>query len=81
MKHHVDAYLVPRFGAMAVEAVSAEIASKWIKTLPHLKAQTLRHLIATLQLVLGVRFGKGKISYPPISTLRARMRGASAVQN
>jgi integrase len=64
MEHHVDKYLVPQFGGMAVEAVTAEVANKWIKTLPHLKTQTLKHLIATLQLVLGVRFGKRKISYP-----------------
>jgi integrase len=29
-----------------------------------LETQTLKHLVATLQLALGVRFGKGKIKYP-----------------
>ena len=64
MEHHINKYLVPKFGAMAVDAVTPELADKWVKTLPHLKTQTLKHIIATLQLALGVRFGKGKIKYP-----------------
>jgi integrase len=64
MEHHINKYLVPKFGAMAVDAVTPEVADKWVKTLPHLKTQTLKHIIATLQLALGVRFGKGKIKYP-----------------
>lgn len=64
MKHHIDKYLVPKFGAMAVDAVTTESVDKWVKTLPDLKTQTLKHLVATLQLALGVRFGKGKIKYP-----------------
>jgi len=64
MEHHVNRYLVPKFGAMAVDAVTAELADKWVKTLPHLKTQILKHIIVTLQLVLGVRFDKGRIKYP-----------------
>jgi hypothetical protein len=64
MKHHVDEYLVPQFGATAVDAISVESVNQWVKTLPDLKTQTLKHLVATLQMALGVRFGKGKITYP-----------------
>jgi integrase len=64
MEHHLNKYLVPKFGAMAVDAVTTESVDKWVKTLPDLKTQTLKHLVATLQLGLGVRFGKGKIKYP-----------------
>ena len=55
MEHHIHKYLVPKFGAMAVDAVTPELADKWVKTLPQLKTQTLKHIIATLQLALGVR--------------------------
>jgi hypothetical protein len=37
MEHHLKRYLVPKFGAIAVDAVTTESVDKWVKTLPDLK--------------------------------------------
>ncbi len=66
MRYHLKCYLLPKWGSVAVESITPEAVNEWLgePVLAHLAPETVRGIIRTLQLALGVRFGKRKINYP-----------------
>jgi integrase len=66
MRYHLKCYLLPKWGRSAVEEITAEAVNEWLgeTELAHLAPETIRGIIRTLQLAIGVRFGKRKINYP-----------------
>lgn len=63
MRHHLDSYLLPKWGKTPIDYITPERVNGWIGKLGHLSPETVRGIIRTLQLALGVEFGKG-IHYP-----------------
>jgi len=66
MRYHLNTYLLKKWGKVPVENITAEKVNEWLgePELKHLSPETIRGIIRTLQLALGVRFGKRKIHYP-----------------
>jgi integrase len=66
LRYHSKVYLLPKWGETAVDFITAEAVNEWLVApeLEHLAPSTVRGVVTTLQLALGKRFGKGKISYP-----------------
>lgn len=66
MRYHLKCYLLPKWGNTAVESITAERVNEWIgePELQHLSPETIRGIVRTLQLALGVRFGRRTIHYP-----------------
>ncbi len=66
LRYHTKVYLLPKWGKTAVDFIAAEAVNEWLVApeLEHLAPSTVRGVVTTLQLALGKRFGKGKISYP-----------------
>ena len=66
LRYHTKVYLLPKWGKTAVDFITAEAVNEWLVApeLEHLAPSTVRGVVTTLQLALGKRFGKGKISYP-----------------
>ncbi len=65
MRYHLNAYLLPKWGTTPVDLITADKVNEWLGSdeLRHLATATVRGIVTTLQLVLGVRFGTGKIHY------------------
>ena len=59
-------YLLPKWGQVPVDGITAERVNQWIgeREFQHLSPITIRGVVRTLQLALGVRFGRGSIHYP-----------------
>ena len=66
LRYHTKVYLLPKWGKTAVDFITAEAVNEWLVApeLEHLAPSTVRGVVTTLQLALGKRFGKRKISYP-----------------
>src|SRR5262249_4344903 len=66
MRYHLKLYLLPKWKDMPVESITAQRVNEWIgePELKHLASETVRGIVRTLQLALGVKFGKGSIHYP-----------------
>jgi integrase len=62
MHYHLDKYLVPKWGKIAVDHITAKVVDEWISELRHLAPSTIKGIVKTLQIALG-RSLKG-ISYP-----------------
>jgi integrase len=63
--YHLNSYLLPKFGKMPVELITALVVNEWIMSpeLAHLSPVTIKGIVKTLQTALGKKFGKGAISY------------------
>ena len=63
--YHLNSYLIPKFGRMPVELITASVVNEWIMSpeLAHLSPVTIKGIVKTLQTALGKKFGKGIISY------------------
>ena len=69
MALHVSRYLIPAFGNHAPEAITGPAVNKWLGGVRLLDGSvpsklTLKHIISTLQVVLGRTFGRKEIRYP-----------------
>jgi len=66
MRYHLKLYLLPKWKDTPVESITAQRVNEWIGEpgLKHLASETVRGIVRTLQLALGVKFGKGSIHYP-----------------
>lgn len=62
MRYHLDKYLLPKWGATAVDHITAEVVDEWITELQHLAPSTIKGIVKTLQIALG-RSLEG-VSYP-----------------
>jgi integrase len=65
MAYHVRKYISPKFGETGSDAISAESVNEWIGELRDagLSLLSMRHIVATLQSILGRQFGKSKIDF------------------
>lgn len=63
MNYHVRKYLLPKWDRHPVDCITAEKVNEWIAELAHLSPMSQKHIVATLCLILGRRFGKKKITY------------------
>jgi integrase len=70
MRHHLKKYLLPRWGRMPVDGITAHAVNEWLgdPALRRLSPHTVRGIVRTLQLSLRAKWGRGSIQYP--STLR-----------
>ena len=66
MACHVAKYLLPKWDKYPVDEITASRVNEWLgePELAHLTSLSLRHIVATLSLVLGRWFGRKKINYP-----------------
>lgn len=66
MRYHLKVYLLPKWKDTPVERITAARVNEWIgePELKHLASATIRGIIRTLKLALGVKFEKGSIHYP-----------------
>jgi integrase len=66
MRWHLDTHLLPKWGKTAVDYISAERVNEWVGSdkLADLSPSTLRGIVKTLSMSLGVKFEKGAIHYP-----------------
>lgn len=61
---HTNRYLLPKWGKYPVDGIKEEMVNEWLAELAHLAPETQRGIIKNLQMILGKKFGKGKIHYP-----------------
>jgi integrase len=68
MRYHVSKYLLPKWERHPVDCITAEKVNEWIgeQELQHLSSMSLKHIVATLCLILGRWFGRKKITYPSV---------------
>lgn len=60
--YHISKYLMPRWENTPVDQIDADAVNKWVgEQKDKLSRTTLRHIVATLQIVIGKRFGKSVI--------------------
>jgi integrase len=64
MAYHVRKYLLPKWGKTPVDFVTSEKVNEWLGELQHLSPMSMKHIVATLCLILGRRFGRKVIHYP-----------------
>jgi integrase len=66
MAYHVAKYLLPKWARYPVDEITAGKVNEWLgePQLSHLSPMSLRHIVATLSLILGRWFGRKKIHYP-----------------
>jgi integrase len=64
MEYHLRKYLLPRWGTTPVDCITASKVSEWIGELRGLSPSSLKHLVTTLCMVIGRRFGRKQIVYP-----------------
>jgi integrase len=66
MQHHLAKYLIPKWGNYQLRAITSDRVNEWLgeDDVSHLSPRTLKHLVATLSMVIGKRFGRGEIHYP-----------------
>jgi integrase len=66
MAYHVAKYLLPKWAKHPVDEITADKVNEWLgePELSHLSPLSLRHIVATLSLILGRWFGRKKIHYP-----------------
>lgn len=66
MRWHLDAHLLPVWGKTAVDYISAERVNEWVGSdkMARLSRSTLRGIVKTLAMALGVKFGRNAIHYP-----------------
>ena len=66
LRCHLKKYLLPKWGKVPVDGITAEKVNQWLgdKAFEHLAPATLRGIVRTLQFALGASFGKRKIHYP-----------------
>ena len=65
----VHRYLIPAFGAMPIEEITGPVVNKWVGSVRLQNGaapsrQTLRHLVKTLQIIVGKPFASREIRYP-----------------
>ena len=63
MNYHVRKYLLPKWDRHPVDCITADKVTEWIGDLGHLSPMSQKHIVATLCLILGRRFGRKKITY------------------
>lgn len=64
MAYHVRKYLLPKWAKFPVDGITANHVNEWIGELSHLSPMSLKHIVSTLCLILGQRYGRKKIHYP-----------------
>jgi integrase len=66
MQHHLGKYLIPKWGNYTLKAITSDRVNEWLgeDELSHLSRTTLRHLITTLSMVIGKRFGHRSVHFP-----------------
>lgn len=74
----VSKYLVPAFGEQAPESITGPVVNRWLGSVRLLdgtkpSARTLKHLVATLQVVLGRTFTRREVRYPTDARPKARI--------
>jgi integrase len=62
MSYHLNKYLLPKWGATAVDHITAAVVDEWITDLQHLAPSTIKGVVKTLRIALG-RSLEG-VSYP-----------------
>lgn len=62
MRYHLDKYLLPKWGATAVDHITAKVVDQWIAELQHLAPSTIKGIVKTLQIALGRSLAG--VSYP-----------------
>jgi integrase len=64
MRHHIRKYLLPKWGTSPVDTITAAKVNEWLGELRGLAANTMKHLVTTLCMILGRRFGRKQVIYP-----------------
>jgi integrase len=64
MQSHLRKHLLPKFGKMPVDCITADVVNDWLGELRGILPSTMQHIVMTLCLILGIRFGRKKIVYP-----------------
>lgn len=72
MQGHIGNYLLPRFGTCTIRTITAEKVNEWLSTddVSHLAPKTQKHIVTTLAMITGVKFGRGAIRYPLPRTIK-----------
>ncbi len=78
MAMHVSRYLVPAFGTQAPEEITGPVVNKWLGSVRLQDGRapsksTLKHIVSTLQVILGRTFAKREIRYPANATPAKRV--------
>jgi len=66
MRYHLEKYLLPRWGRMPVDGITAEVVNEWLgdPVFQRLSPYTVRGIVRTLQLSVRAKWGRGAIQYP-----------------
>ena len=72
MQGHINNYLLPKFAGYTLGMITAEKVNEYLSSdeVSHLSPKSQKHLVTTLCLIAGKKFGRGAIRYPAPKTLR-----------
>jgi integrase len=66
MQGHISLYLLPSFASCTLRTITADKVNEWLSSdsVSHLSPKSMKHIVTTLSLITGVKFGRGAIRYP-----------------
>lgn len=76
MQGHISLYLLPRFSSATLRTITSEKVNEWLSSddVSHLAPKSMKHLVTTLGLITGVKFGRGAIRYPAPKSFKEEAR-------
>ena len=66
MSGHISLYLLPRFASCTLRTITADKVNEWLSSdeVSHLAPKTMKHIVTTLKLITGIKYGRNAIKYP-----------------
>lgn len=66
MQGHIALYLLPAFASCTLRMINAQRVNEWLSSdaVSHLSPKSRKHLVTTLSLITGTKFGRKEIRYP-----------------
>jgi integrase len=66
MQGHISLYLLPQFASCTLRTITAEKVNEWLSSddVGHLSSKTMKHIVTTLSLITGVKYGRRAVRYP-----------------
>lgn len=66
MQGHIALYLLPAFASCTLRMLNAQRVNEWLSSdaVGHLSPKSQKHLVTTLSLITGLKFGRKEIRYP-----------------
>jgi integrase len=76
MLGHIALYLMPVFASYTLRRITAQKVNEFLSSdvVSHLAPSTMKHVVRTLSLITGTKFGRGAVRYPVPRVVREEAR-------